>query len=50
MFIAFVLIILFILLGVLVGVYSIFAPFTQNIGDVIDFNSAYYGALAGIER
>ncbi len=50
MFIAFVLILLFILLGVLVGVYSVFAPFTQNIGDVIDFNSAYYGALAGIER
>lgn len=50
MFIAFVLIILFILLGILVGVYSIFSPFTQNIGDVIDFNSAYYGAIAAIER
>lgn len=50
MFIAFVLILLFILLWVLVGIYSIFAPFTQNIGDVIDFNSAYYWALAGIER
>lgn len=50
MFIAFVLIILFILLGILVGVYSIFSPFTQNIWDVIDFNSAYYGAIAGIER
>lgn len=50
MFIAFVLIILFILLWILIGVYSIFSPFTQNIGDVVDFNSAYYGAIAGIER
>ena len=50
MFIAFVLILLFILLGVLVWVYSVFAPFTQNIWDVIDFNSAYYWALAWIER
>jgi len=35
---------------VLVGAYSVFSPFTQNIWDVIDFNSAYYGAIAGIER
>ena len=50
MFISFVLIVLFILFWVLVGVYSVFSPFTQNIWDVIDFNSAYYGAMAGIER
>lgn len=50
MFIGFILIILFILLWVLVGAYSVFSPFTQNIGDVIDFNSAYYWAIAGIER
>lgn len=50
MFIGFILIILFILLWVLVGAYSVFSPFTQNIWDVIDFNSAYYWAIGGIER
>ncbi|MEI6425810.1 MAG: hypothetical protein WCO66_00485 [Candidatus Absconditabacteria bacterium] len=50
MFIAFVLVLLFILIGVLVGAYSVFSPFVQNIGDVVDFNSAYYGAIAGLER
>lgn len=50
MFIAFVLILLFILLWVLASTYSVFAPFSQNIWDVVDFNSAYYGAIAGVER
>jgi hypothetical protein len=32
------------------AIYSVFLPFMQSIGDVTNFNTAYYGALAGIER
>ena len=50
MFIIFVLVLLAVLMGILSAIYSVFAPFMQNIGNVVDFNSAYYGALAGVER
>jgi hypothetical protein len=49
-FIVFVLILLAVLMGILSVVYSIFAPFMQNIWNVVYFNSAYYWALAGVER
>lgn len=50
MFIIFILILLAIMMGILSAIYSVFAPFMQNIGNVVNFNSAYYWALAGIER
>lgn len=50
MFIVFILILLAVLMGILSVIYSTFAPFMQNIGNVVHFNSAYYWALAGVER
>jgi len=38
------------MMGILSAIYSVFTPFMQNIGNVVNFNSAYYWALAWIER
>ncbi|MBU0625904.1 hypothetical protein KKG31_06130 [Patescibacteria group bacterium] len=32
------------------SVYSIFFPFITNLGEIGNFNTAYYGAVASIER
>ncbi len=37
-------------MGILSAIYSVFGPFMQNIWNISNFNSAYYWALAGIER
>lgn len=50
MFIIFIIILLAIMMWILSAVYSVFAPFMQNIWNVVYFNSAYYWALAGVER
>lgn len=50
MFIIFILVLLAIMMWILSAIYSVFAPFMQNIGNVVYFNSAYYWALAGVER
>jgi hypothetical protein len=49
-FVIFILILLAIMMGILSAIYSVFAPFMQNIGNVVNFNSSYYWALAGVER
>lgn len=50
MFIIFILILLAIMMWILSAIYSVFAPFMQNIWNVVYFNSAYYWALAWVER
>lgn len=37
-------------MGILSVIYSTFAPFMENIWNIVYFNSAYYWALAWIER
>ncbi|UFX82968.1 hypothetical protein [Candidatus Absconditicoccus praedator] len=32
------------------NIYAIFDPFIENLGDIRDYNIAYYGATASIER
>lgn len=50
MLVAFILIIIFILLWIMSAIYSVFSPFMESIGNVVNFNSAYYWALWGVER
>ncbi len=35
---------------ILSAVYSVFAPFIENIWNIVHFNSAYYGAMSSLER
>lgn len=37
-------------LGIMASMYSIFLPFYQNLWDLTDYNIAYYGATAAVER
>ena len=37
-------------MGMLVGLYSSFLPFFENVGDIVEYNSAYYGAVSSVER
>ncbi len=41
---------MFISMALTVNVYSIFSPFIQQLGDITDFNQAYYGAISSLER
>lgn len=50
MFLAFVIIIIITWLAILFSIYSIFNPFVNNFSDIVDYNIAYYGAMAWIER
>jgi hypothetical protein len=50
MLIAFVILILIILSGILVSMYSTFMPFLENLSDIVEYNVAYYWALSSIER
>lgn len=37
-------------MGILASMYSVFMPFLNNLGDISQYNIAYYGALWSIER
>ncbi len=50
MLLLFALILMFISMALTVNVYSIFSPFIQQLGDITDFNQAYYGAISSLER
>ena len=50
MLIAFVLIIVVTWLAILSSVYSIFTPFFESFGDIVDYNVAYYWAISAVER
>ncbi|NOZ44175.1 MAG: hypothetical protein GXP45_03420 [bacterium] len=50
MLLAFTIILLMIGVGIMTSMYSIFLPFFQNLGDLTDYNVAYYGANMAIER
>lgn len=36
--------------ALMMNIYSIFQPFIQNVWQIADYNQAYYGAIASIER
>jgi len=50
MLLGFILIILIIWIWISLAVYSMFLPFLQDIWEVRFYNSAYYGAIAWVER
>lgn len=50
MLLIFVFILLGIGIGILVSVYSIFFPLIVNLGEIGNFNVAYYGAISSLER
>jgi len=50
MLLAFTFILLAIGVGILVSVYSIFFPLIKNLGEISNYNTAYYGAISSIER
>lgn len=50
MFLAFTLVLLFVVAGILASVYSFFFPFMQNLGTVTSYHNAYYGAISSVER
>ncbi len=50
MFLAFSLVLLFVVIGILASVYSIFFPFMQNLWSASDYHTAYYGAVTALER
>jgi len=50
MLLVFTIILLSVSVGILVSLYSIFFPFIQNIGNISNYNSAYYLALSSVER
>jgi len=50
MLLAFTFILLAIWIGILVSVYSIFFPFIKNLGEIGNYNTAYYGAISSVER
>lgn len=50
MFVVFILVLLAVLMGIMSVIYSTFAPFMENIWNIVYFNSAYYWAIAGVER
>jgi len=47
---AFAFILLAIWIWILVSVYSIFFPFMKNLGEIGNYNTAYYGAISSVER
>lgn len=50
MLLAFVILIIITWLAILSSIYSIFTPFFATFGDIINYNTAYYGAISAIER
>jgi hypothetical protein len=50
MFLVFSLVLLFVALGILASVYSIFFPFMQNLWTANNYHRAYYGAVSAVER
>lgn len=50
MLLAFTFILLSIGVWILVSVYSIFFPFIKNLGEIGNYNTAYYGAISSVER
>lgn len=50
MLLAFVLVIIVTWLAILSSVYSMFAPFVESFGDIVNYNVAYYGAISAVER
>lgn len=50
MFLTFTLVLLFVAVGILASVYSVFFPFMQNLWTINQYHMAYYGALSSIER
>lgn len=50
MLLIFAFILLGIGVGILVSIYSIFLPFIKNLGEIGDYNTAYYAAISSIER
>lgn len=45
-----VLIVMFMWIALLLAVYSSFLPFVQNYGNIVQYSTAYYGAVSAIER
>lgn len=50
MLLIFVFILLIVGIGILVSVYSVFFPFIKNLGEISNYNTAYYGAVSSVER
>lgn len=50
MLLAFALVLLVLILGVIANIFSIFWPFFENLSNVADYNSAYYWAVSSLER
>lgn len=50
MVIAFAIIALVIISGLSIWIYTTFIPFMQNIAEINGYNTAYYGAIAWVER
>lgn len=50
MLIAFVIVLIITWVAILFSVYSIFTPFYQSFGDIVDYNVAYYWAISSVER
>lgn len=50
MLLTFALLLLSMIVGILVSVYSLFVPFLENLWDISDFNIAYYSSISSIER
>lgn len=45
-----VLIVMFMGVALLMAVYASFLPFVQNYGNMVQYTTAYYGAISAIER
>lgn len=50
MLIVFVIVLLVIGLAIIGSLYSLFLPFFQQLGNIKQYNVAYYGAVSSVER
>lgn len=50
MLLAFSLVLLVLIVGIVANIFSIFWPFFENLSSVVDYNMAYYGAVWSVER
>jgi len=50
MLLAFVIVLIITWLAILFSIYSMFTPFVQSFGDIVNYNVAYYGAISAVER
>ena len=50
MLLAFTLVLIVLILGIMANIYSFFWPFFENLANISDYNSAYYWAISSVER